>query len=158
MRKWERQGVGGFTEELPALLVVLVALSLFIASAAQAQASWSSRQSALRSRERVEAFAGLVLADETMLWHGRLGMFDSARLEDANASLDFLAAHRASVVGFDYRVTVTDASGIPVWSCNTSAPPVSGDKVRASRPCNVVTSEGIAIPAMLHVEGWGLDS
>ncbi len=155
MKIWNRRGAGGFTEELPALLVVLVALSLFIASAAQARASYMSRRSAIADRERVESFASMVCADETLTWQGRLGMFDAACLADANASSGFQDRHPS--VGFEYRVTVADDSGTARWSCNSSEPPLSGDKIRVSRPCNVVEPDGFVRTGIVYVEGWGMD-
>jgi len=156
MRRWDRRGVGGFTEELPALLVVLVAISLFIASAAQAYASYGSRQAAVRDRERVESFAGQLCSDGEMEWQGRLAVFDAASLSDANASAAFQSRYNASRMGFEYAVTISDLSGNGSWVFSSGSGYVAGAKVRISRACNLAEPDGFVRPALLTIEAWGV--
>ena len=156
MKRWDRKGVGGFAEELPALLVVLVAVSLFVASAAQAYASYGSRQAAIRDRERVAAFAGQLCADGELTWNGRLAMFDIASLSDANASSMVLARYDASRMGFEYKVAISDLSGSGCWNFTSGAGHASAAKVRIARACNLVDHSGVVRPALLTVEAWGM--
>src|SRR5512137_2282869 len=86
MSRWDRRAVGGFSEELPAMLVILIALSIFIAGAAHAFSSWGERKDAVRDRERVATFAGQICAEQNLTWHGRLAMFDMASLSGANTT------------------------------------------------------------------------
>jgi hypothetical protein len=156
MKLWDRSGVGGFTEELPALLVVLVAISLFIASAAQAYASYGSRQAAVRDRERVESFAGQLCSDAELTWHGRLAMFDASSLSNANASKAFHSRYNSSRMSFDYSVTIADLSGSDSWNFSSGSVYIAGAKLRISSACNIADSGGFVRPALLTIEAWGM--
>ena len=154
MKLWDRKGIGGFTEELPALLVVLVAIALFVASAAQAYASYGSRQATVRDRERVESFAGQLCVAAELTWHGRLAMFDVASLSDANTSTTFQSLYNSSRMGFEYNVTFSDLSGTDSWNFASGAGYMAGTKVRIARACNLVDPDGFVRPALITVETW----
>jgi hypothetical protein len=154
MGLWDRRAVGGFSEELPAMLVVLVAVSLFIASAAQAYASWDERQRDAKERERVETFAARLCAEPNLTWHGRLAMFDSARLADANCSAFLRSAYSADALGFEYSVSVSGIDGAEIWRHASAIEPEGASVVRASRACNVVEADGLVRPCLLEVEAW----
>ena len=156
MKRWGGQGVEGFSEELPALLVVLVAISLFVASAAQAYATYGSRQAALRERERVESFATMICADEELAWSGRLGMFHIASLSDSNASASFESRYNSTIIGFSYIVTISDQYSTDSWAFASGPGYASGEKVRIARACNLFEPGGFVRPAILEVEAWGM--
>ncbi|MFH0816626.1 MAG: hypothetical protein V1934_07415 [Methanobacteriota archaeon] len=156
MRRWDGKGVGGFAEELPALLVVLVAISLFVASAAQAYASYGSRQSAIRDRERVESFAVQLCAESELTWNGKLAMFEIASLSDSNASDTFHSRYNSSKMGFGYKATFSDLSGADAWIFSSDLEYTGGEKVRIAKACNLVDKGGFVKPALLTVEAWGL--
>jgi hypothetical protein len=155
MSGWDRRGTGGFLEELPALLVVLIAVSLFIASAAQAYVSHVSRVSDMRDRERVETFAGQLCSDEGLTWWGRLAMFSAASLSNDNITATLLEKYPVQQLGFDYNVSFRDASGQVAWSCASGVEAAGQTTISVQRACNIVGLNGTVFPALMTVRAWG---
>jgi hypothetical protein len=96
--------VAGAFEELPALMVVLVAISLFSVSVAHAVNAWSEGAESARLGEDCLAFASMVRSSETLAGPGG-GDIELSRLMNATSE-SFMEEFDPESLGFGYRVTV----------------------------------------------------
>ncbi|MFO7618856.1 MAG: hypothetical protein R6W91_04290 [Thermoplasmata archaeon] len=103
-RKWGDDAVAGSFEELPALLVVLVAVSLFSVSVAHSAATWASNDDYCSLLQDCQAFAGMVRESDTLA-AGHSGTYDYCKLANLSAA-DFLEEFNSTMLGFEYQVTV----------------------------------------------------
>jgi hypothetical protein len=97
--------IAGAFEELPTLLVVLVAISLFSVSVAHAAASWGESDDYIKLQEDCQTFAGMVRASDTLCAEGKTGIFDIGKLQNISQE-DFLEEFNSTLFGFGYRVTI----------------------------------------------------
>jgi hypothetical protein len=101
----QNDAIAGAFEELPTLLVVLVAISLFSVSVAHAAASWGESDDYISLQEDCQIFAGMVRASDTLCAEGRTGVYDIGKLQNISQD-DFLEEFNSTLLGFGYRVTI----------------------------------------------------
>ncbi|MEW5937982.1 MAG: hypothetical protein AB1665_09250 [Candidatus Thermoplasmatota archaeon] len=156
MRSWSSKGIGGFMEELPALLVVLVALSVFIAGAANAYYAYVDHRESLSRRERCQAFVGQVLSEPGLTAESRNALFDRSKLE-AMSNEEFTARFPSARAGFEYSVEITAPDA--AYTAGFGYSPVEAQtKVVIEAPCNILDEEGIVWPGLLRLTAWGFGS
>jgi hypothetical protein len=105
MERKSREGVAGAFEELPALLVVLVGISLFTVSAAHSFSEWSGDQNYASLQEDCQTFAAMVKSSDLLCSERKSGCFDMAMLENCSEQ-EFLSMFNSSALGFDYQMTI----------------------------------------------------
>jgi hypothetical protein len=101
----QNDAIAGAFEELPVLLVVLVAISLFSVSVAHAAASWGKSDDYINLQDDCQTFAGMVRASDTLCAEGKTGIFDIGKLQNLSYG-DFLEEFNSTLLGFGYRVTI----------------------------------------------------
>lgn len=97
--------VAGVFEELPALLVVLVGISLFMVSAAHSFSEWGGDQDYASLQEDCQTFTAMVKSSDLLCSEGKSGCFDMAMLENCSEQ-EFLSTFNSSVLEFEYQVTI----------------------------------------------------
>lgn len=101
------EGISGAFEELPALLVVLVAISLFTVSMAHSYSAYGSNSDRLKLQEDCQDFARMVRNADMLCPDSRSGEFDMIALQNLSTET-FLEEFNPELLGFQYRVTVQD--------------------------------------------------
>ncbi|MBS3816430.1 MAG: hypothetical protein KGY76_02580 [Candidatus Thermoplasmatota archaeon] len=159
-REIDDEGVIGFYEDVPALLIVVVGTLIFLASMYSAieRHDESSTHSEFE-REAIE-FAEGVRASERLLYKDRIGQFDASKVEGLNSENLTRSFNNPD---FYYKVTLTDVSNYSVrynktWrkepdSNFTEESYEKGRKVILLSVNIVVDSDEIH-PARLRVEVW----
>lgn len=152
-------GVAGAFEELPALLVVLVAVSLFTVSVAHAVSSGDDARDRARLQDDCLAFASMVRCSEVLGGSGCSGEFDMARLANASA-VDFAEEFNSTMLGFGYRVVVNCVdleTGNTTLTVELGAAAIpDGGNVATSHTCVNVLDAGTVGAARVSVSIWRL--
>lgn len=154
-------GIAGAFEELPTLMVVLVAVSLFSVSVAHAVLSFDSTEDYSGLREDCLTFSGMVRASETLSDDGKPGVFSHNKLQNLTGE-DFLREFNATSLGIGYRVSVqcldTGTGNIILdWTVQSADIPKSLDLATFSS-CIGVDNNGIREAARLTVTIWRVDA
>ncbi|MBI5000250.1 MAG: hypothetical protein HZB92_01805 [Euryarchaeota archaeon] len=158
MRFGGNDGVGGFMEELPALLVVLVAISVFVAGVASAYAGYVERSESLARRDRCQAFVQQALSEPSLLHDSRQGLFDWGKVSVLSNS-DFTARFPTERAGFNYSIELraigNSTDSLLHARFGFDAPSGAAQKVAIDAPCNILTPEGRVEPAIMGLVAWG---
>jgi hypothetical protein len=96
-------------EEVPAILVVVVATFIFLMTIAEGFISYSERKEEDRLTQELGAFCESVLSFEPLLFDSEHGRFDSFRL-DAWGREKLHDSFHPGILGFHYNVTIADVS------------------------------------------------
>jgi hypothetical protein len=158
MKSWGKDGVGDVSEELPALLVVLVALAIFISGVAQAYSSYLEREKTLDRNEKIRSFLSTLSSDPALTEEGRIGIFDYAALVDVNSTKHVLDAYSAGKIGFHFSIRISDASRsfrLPNVTFQDEPALEGSETVALSSPCNIIDADGFVRPALIAVNAWG---
>jgi len=97
--------IAGAFEELPALLVILIGISLFSVSFAHATTTRDDFYEYQELQEDCLDFAGMVRGSETLCGKNSQGTFDSSRLSNETGQA-FIEEFNSTLMGFEYRVSV----------------------------------------------------
>ena len=92
-------------EELPALMVVLIAISLFSVSMAHATMSWDDNQEYIALQEDCQTFAGMVRSSDTLCGENAAGIYNLARIQNITNET-FLEEFNSTLLGFEYRIII----------------------------------------------------
>ncbi|MEF8874173.1 MAG: hypothetical protein V5A88_05825 [Candidatus Thermoplasmatota archaeon] len=159
-RKMNEKGVVGFYEDVPALLIVVVATVIFLASIFSAVNRHSEKSSISDFEREAVEFAEGVRTSPLLLYEDNVGQFDATKvryLDSENLTRSF------NHPDFYYRVELTDVSNYSVkynrtWSKEpdfnfTKENYEKGRKV-IHLSVNIVVDTDEIHPAKLRVEVW----
>ena len=104
------EAIAGAVEELPALMVVLIAISLFSVSFAQATTSWSDNRDYIELQEDCRTFAGMMRSSDALCGNCDAGVFDISNIQNATGPVLF-NEFNSTFLGFEYRVSVQSIDG-----------------------------------------------
>jgi hypothetical protein len=124
MGGWNREGIAGFFEDLPALLVVLVAVAIFILSIAGAYAAYGDYLQQLRFHEQAVEFSESIRTYEFLTYNQEEGKFQADALNETTAAQMAIDFHPENV-GLHWNVRVVDVSGYGgkyTWSAGETVP------------------------------------
>jgi len=139
-------------EELPALLVVLIAISLFTVSVAEATMTWNENQEWEMLQKDCKTFLKLLRCSELLCIPNSPGIFDQAKL--SNISTNELAqTFNTSDLGFEYRISIQTMLNNVSLLFYSSAFPESG-MVCTSHSCVNLDNQGRIGGARLVVSIW----
>jgi len=156
MRRGGESGASEFLEELPALLVVLLGITVFLASSVQAYFSYRDYQDGLRLHQHAVDFSEGVRNYSPLLWAEEPASFSAGALNEsvrAQFHKDFLPER----LGFRYSVRVETLKADPtdsLWWAGEDLPP-STDRAGISSPVTVRSLTGQAHLGLLVVVVWG---
>ena len=141
-------------EELPALLVVLIAISLFSVSFAHATTSWADDREYLDLQEDCRTFAGMVRSSETFCGDYDTGYFDISRIQNTSWPA-LLNEFNSTLLGFHYRVSIQ-----PIGENNSITFQTSEildiSNVATYHTCANILENGTVTGARLTVSIWRL--
>ncbi len=100
------EAIAGAFEELPALLVILISISLYTVTLASATASWDNESDYSILMKDCMEFADMVKNSAALGASGDR-VLDSSRLSNESAS-SFLEEFNSSQLGFKYRVSILE--------------------------------------------------
>ena len=92
-------------EELPAIMVVLIAISLFSVSVAHATMSWDDNQDYLTLQENCQTFVGMVRNSDILCGENPAGVYDFASIQNISSET-FLKEFNSTLLGFEYRISI----------------------------------------------------
>jgi hypothetical protein len=142
-------------EEVPAILVVVVGIFIFLMTIAEGFISYSERKEEDHLTRQLVSFCDSVLSSEALLFDSEQGRFDSFRL-DTEGRERLHDSFRPDVLGFHYNVTITDVS-LYVEKYNWSAGERIGESVQlrtTSVPVIISNGYGQHHPAWMTVTIW----
>lgn len=148
MLKEREEGIAGFFEDIPVLLVVTIATGIFLYSLVHAYVLYLDQfeyqrmhENALDICSSVRSYDGLIYgSEEGIILDNKLtSMTNEAIQKDFNAT----------VLGYNYQISIIDTSDYPnsanyTKSFRTSTPPVKGNKY------SVTTSVLIKVDEAYH--------
>lgn len=150
-RKDREEGMIGVFEELPALLVVLVAISLFAVSVAHSYSAWGESRDFLQLQEDCQTFAGMVRGSDTLCVQGKDGCYDLARLEELSEDT-FRDEFDPVSLDFEYLVSIQYQAIDAVTVQSAEMTPGRG--VASFSTCVNVEDNGVMSAARLTVSIW----
>ena len=149
--------VTGVFEELPALLVVLVGISLFTVSATHSFSEWGGDQEYASLQETCQIFAGMVKTSALLCLEGRSGCFDMAMLENCSER-EFLSTFNSSILEFEYQVTIqclNMSTGLSAFTLSVNSSDIGvASEIATFSTCTSVYSGNRAGAARLSVSIW----
>ena len=148
----EEEAISGAFEELPALLVVLIAISLFSVSFASATSSWADDREYLDLQGDCRTFAGMVRSSEILSGDCDAGLFDIFRIQNVSESA-FLNEFNSTILGFDYRVSIQPIESNDSIKFQTSEI-LEMSNVATYHTCVSVLENGKVTGARLIVSIW----
>ncbi len=150
----EEEAIAGAFEELPALLVVLIAISLFSVSFAYATTSWAEDREYLGLQEDCRTFSSMVRSSTTFCGDCDAGLFDLSRVQNiTNYSIQ--NEFNSTILDFDYRVSIQPIEGNSSITFQTSEI-LDMANVATYHTCVNVLDSGNITSARLIVSIWRL--
>lgn len=136
MPKLSGEGTAGFLEDIPVLMVVLVATGIFLYSLVHAYVVYLDNLEHARMNREVMGFQDAVRGYEGLMEGSEEGVFSGDKLlslTTGNLRGDF----DPHTLGYHYRVSIIDTSGyqnslVYTRSFTTSEPPAGGDTYSAT--------------------------
>ena len=109
MRRRDVRAVAGSFEDLPALLIILVASSVLIVTIAGSYAAYHSYLDGLRLHEEAVQFSQAVRTYDILTWNGEEGRFLASKLNE-NSRAQMVLDFPPESLGFHYNVRIQDVS------------------------------------------------
>ncbi len=152
----DNRGIAGFFEDIPALIVVVIAIGMFTVIMVHAYAGYVAQQNALRMYEDCREFTQSIRTYDSLIYQSQEGMFDVQKMETlTNETLEY-DFNRTSL-GFDYQILIRDVSDYPkpiVKSFGTFHIPPNIGKITITSSINIRVSSDEIHAAQLIVTIW----
>lgn len=132
MSQDREEGIAGFFEDIPVLIVVTIATGIFLYSLVHAYVLYLDQFEEQRMHENAREFCGSIRSYDGLTYGSEEGIFLGDKLNsltDEALQEDF----NETVLGYDYQISIIDTSDYPISvnftkSFRTSMPPVKGNK------------------------------
>lgn len=132
MSQDREEGIAGFFEDIPVLIVVTIATGIFLYSLVHAYVLYLDQFEEQRMHENVREFYGSIRSYDGLTYVSEEGVFLGDKLTsltDEELQEDF----NETVLGYDYQVSIIDTSDYLnsanfTKSFKSSLPPVKGNK------------------------------
>ena len=155
------RGIGGFFEEMPVLIIVLISLTLFLSSFVHAYGTYADNLNTVKTHELARR-----ITDDFRAWDGVLdeaenadGMLSYAKLTDPNFNAQVLEDFNASALRLQYSFTITDISGYDekthISVSSNRLPQERVSIISITSPVVIVVSDTEHHAAWLTVRIWG---
>ncbi len=152
-----RRGVAGFFVDIPALLLILVGISIFTASLYHSHTSYLERREEEALKEELDRFVENLRGYRYLA--GSPGVFIAGRVERVNRSI-LNESYHPTTLGFRYSLEIEDNSGYEKdysREINTERIPSSRDVYVKSTSIIIKEYNGRNHLAELRVSIWGGD-
>lgn len=142
-------------EEIPSILVVIVAMFLFLMTMAETVISYTRFQEERLLADDMSSFCDSILSHEPLLHDFAYGQFDATKLNEESTSR-FQEHFDSQLLGFRYNITISDVSlyeTIYHWTAG-EAPGRSSLRAHALVPAVVCNELGERHSAILRIIIW----
>lgn len=139
-------------EELPALMVVLIAISLFSVSVAHATMSWDDNQEYVALQEDCQTFAGMVRSSDILCGENPAGIYNLASIQNISNEA-VLEEFNSTLLGFEYRITIQPIDNQTAISFQSAEMP-DILQVATVHTCVNIVESGRMTAARLIVSIW----
>ena len=152
-----KAGVSGFFEEIPALMLVTVAIAVFLFTAIHGYGNYLDGKENDQMMENAR-FLSLSIKDCEALVHDETGTLNSAKV--AALDIDTLRAkYDPGALGYDYQVSIMDKSTYPsalnyTKSVSTVAVPEGESTYSTTAPISIWVSASEVHQGLLIVTIW----
>lgn len=151
------EGVAGFFEDLPALIVVIIGFGIFLLSIVNAFVAYQAQQDSFRMHQENKEFAQAIRSYDKLTYNFMEGVFSGDKIldiSDETLESDF----NPDALGYDYRLIINDVSNYPNGNLykrtlQTSSPPVESSKYTVTSSVTIRVGEYYH-PAQLIVTIW----
>jgi len=109
MARVNENGAADVFEEIPVILVVIVATFFFLMSVTESIVTFSRRQEEGHLTRELEAFCDSILSFDPLLFDSEPGRFDSSKLNE-NTKEKLSEDFDPKSLGFNYNLTLVDVS------------------------------------------------
>jgi hypothetical protein len=109
MIRTSARGATDIAEEIPSILVVIVATFLFLMTVAETVVSYSRFQDERLLDDKMSSFCDSVLSYEPLLYDSTYGQLDSTKLNEKTRSR-LQEDYDPRLLGFHYNITILDVS------------------------------------------------
>ncbi len=155
--KWRRDGVAGFFADIPALLAIIIGLSIFTFSLYSAHGSYLDRRGSEDMARRLDSFAKEFNTNSVLT--SSPGVYLGEALRNLNQS-DVMELYPPEALGFHYRIDFQDDSGYAngySTSFETDKMPSQRDVFAKSTSVLITEGTGRAHLARLTFYIWRLN-
>ena len=143
-------------EELPALMVVLIAISLFSVSVAHATMSWDDNQEFITLQEDCQTFSNMVRSSDILCSENSAGVYNLANIQNVSSEA-LLKKFNSTLLGFEYRITIQPIDNQTAISFQSGEVPDILQMATVHTCVNIVESSRITA-ARLIVSIWEVDA
>jgi hypothetical protein len=158
MLKAREEGIAGFFEDIPVLIVVVIATGIFLVSLVSAYVSYLDSLEGQRMHDEAESFCKAIRSYEGFTDGSREGVFSGDKLimiSSESMQEDF----HPTALGFHYQVAIVDTSDYPnaanfTKSLETAEPPLTGNRYTVTTSILINVEENFHA-AQLIVTIWG---
>ncbi|MGM0510697.1 MAG: hypothetical protein ACQESD_06180 [Thermoplasmatota archaeon] len=153
--KRSKEGVAGFFLDIPALLAILIAFSIFTVSIFHAQQNFSERSEIGSKEEKIRDFIRRIRTSALTKSEGR---FEADKIANLNLSL-LQDIFPPDSLNFHYNLSIEDNSQYAdSYSCSfqTSKRPRTDNIYSARSPITIEERTGVSHLASLKVMIWGV--
>ncbi|UCG68759.1 MAG: hypothetical protein JSV09_13285 [Thermoplasmata archaeon] len=153
----EDEGIGGFFEDIPTLIIVILGFGIFLLSIVNAFVGYQAQQDNFRMHRECVEFTEALMAYEELTYESTKGIIDGDKfliISEDDLKQDFNPAS----LGFDYRIIIKDVSDYEnsntyIKSFQTSSPPARLSKYSVTSSI-VIRVNGNYHGAQLIVTIW----
>lgn len=112
------RGIAGYYEDIPALILVTIGMSLFLISAFNGYIAYVNAQERAKLTADALEFVTVLQSYDGLLYEPqmRMGLYDAQKVQTfaSNESYALMKLNSALRVGFDFRIRIVDMSDYPV--------------------------------------------
>ncbi len=106
------EGVAGFFEDIPTLIVVIIGFGIFLLSIVNAFVTYQAQQDSFRMHQESVEFSQAIRAYDKLTYNSMEGIFLGDKIldiSDKTIESDF----HPDALGYDYRIIINDVSDYP---------------------------------------------
>jgi hypothetical protein len=150
-------GTADIFEEIPAILVVIVALFIFLMTIAEGFISYSERKEEDRLAQQLDSFCDSVLSFEPLIFASEPGRFDSSKLDEMGRGR-LQDSFSPETLGFHYNITIVDISLYEEKFNWVAGEEISRSERSRATSVPVIISNGYGQhhPALMGITIWGV--
>ena len=138
-------GVAGFFEDIPTLIVVIIGFGIFLLSMVNAFVAYQAQQNTFRMHQENVEFAQAIRAYDKLTYNDQEGVFLGDKvlaISNGTMEQDF----NSTALGYDYRIMINDVSDYPdsntyKKTVQTSSPPSRTSKFTVNSPVVIKVGE-----------------
>jgi hypothetical protein len=151
----DERGAAGVFEEIPSIMIVIVATFLFLLSFTNGLASHSWFQEETEAISRLDEFCTSILTYEPLLYDSKRGILDASKLNE-NARQGLSQHFSPELMGFHFNITLVDVGSYDEkYGWFAGEEPSNSSMTRTTIVPAVVANEfGQHHPVLLTVTTW----